>query len=52
MQDEEERALAIAMLASQGSKKTRSDRRAERKGKKEAARQAALVGAKVMEIVD
>lgn len=42
-QDEDERALALALLGSQGEKKTRADRRAERKGRKEAVRKAALV---------
>jgi hypothetical protein len=43
LQDEDERALALALLASTGEKKSRGDRRKERKEKKEAARQAALV---------
>ena len=38
LQDEEERELAITLLASQGEKKTRSDRRKEAKDRKEAKR--------------
>jgi hypothetical protein len=48
LQDEEERALALALLASTGEKKSRGDRRKERKERKEAVRQAALVSTLMM----
>ncbi len=42
-QDEEERQLAVTLLASAGDKKTRADRQRERKERKEAGRRGAQV---------
>lgn len=47
LQDEEERALALAVLGSAGEKKSRVDRRKERKERREVVRQdgrSALMG--------
>lgn len=43
LQDEEERQLAVSLLASAGEKKTRADRQRERKERKEAGRKGGPV---------
>lgn len=51
-QDEEDRALALSVLGSAGTKKTRADRRAERKAKKEGARKVALANSGLDVLLD
>lgn len=48
-QDEEERALALALLASQGEKKSRADRVKERKERKEAKRKGVQTSAPLLD---
>ena len=44
LQDEDDRAMAIELLASQGEKKSRGDRQKERKERKESKRKGTQVG--------